>query len=140
MKLIDLTGRRFGRLLVVEKHGNKGKAVAWLCKCDCGSEVIVRGHDLRNGATQSCGCIHKEQLVERNTTHGLYGTRLYNIWGCMAQRCYNEKTPPHRCKYQCIRGYCKNYLSGGRCYHKKTQLKRRGRIHRGLRRSSRYGN
>ena len=93
MKLIDLTGRRFGRLLVVEKHGHKGKAVTWLCKCDCGSEVIVRGNDLRGGATQSCGCIHKEQLVERNTTHGLCGTRLYNIWGCMVQRCYNDKTP-----------------------------------------------
>lgn len=93
MKQIDLTGRRFGRLLVVEKHGHKGKAVAWLCKCDCGSEVIVRGKDLRSGATQSCGCIHREQLIERNTTHGLCGQRLYNIWGCMVQRCYNSNTP-----------------------------------------------
>ena len=33
MKLIDLTGKRFGRLVVVTKHGHKGKSVAWLCKC-----------------------------------------------------------------------------------------------------------
>ena len=93
MKLIDLTGRRFGRLVVVEKHGHKGKAVTWLCKCDCGSEVIVRGKDLCGGLTRSCGCIHREQLIERNTTHGLCGQRLYNIWGCMVQRCSNINNP-----------------------------------------------
>ena len=93
MKLIDLTGKRFGRLLVIAKDGHKGKSVAWLCKCDCGAKVIVRGNDLRSGATQSCGCIHREQLVERNSTHGFCGTRLYNIWGLMVQRCYNQNVP-----------------------------------------------
>lgn len=93
MKLIDLTGYRFGRLVVVRRQGLKGGRPAWLCKCDCGSEAIVRGNDLRRGATHSCGCIHREQLTERNTTHGLCGQRLYNIWGCMVQRCYNERTP-----------------------------------------------
>lgn len=92
MKLIDLTGRRFGRLLVIEKYGHKGKTVAWLCKCDCGTEVTVRGADLRRGVTQSCGCLHKEDLIERNTRHGLHSTRLYNIWGVMVQRCYNPNT------------------------------------------------
>ena len=93
MKLIDLTGHRFGRLVVVKKQGVKGGRPAWLCKCDCGSEVTVRGNDLRRGATQSCGCLHRDQLIERNTTHGLCGNRLYNIWGCMVQRCYNSNTP-----------------------------------------------
>ena len=93
MKLIDLVGCRFGRLLVIKKYGHNGKAVTWLCKCECGSEVIVRGDSLRKGATQSCGCIHREQLIDRNSTHGLCGQRLYNIWGCMVQRCYNSKTP-----------------------------------------------
>ena len=93
MKLIDLTNHRFGRLFVVKKHGHKGKAVAWLCKCDCGEEVVVRGNDLRRGVTQSCGCLHNEVFAERSTRHGLHGTRLYNIWGLMVQRCYNKETP-----------------------------------------------
>lgn len=92
MKLIDLTGKRFGRLLVIAKDGHKGKSVAWLCKCDCGEDVVVRGNDLRRGVTQSCGCLHSEVLAERNTRHGLRGTRLYNIWGLMVQRCYNQET------------------------------------------------
>lgn len=93
MKLIDLTGSRFGRLVVIGRYGRRGRSVAWLCKCDCGAEIVTRGDSLRKGATQSCGCIHKEQLQHRNYTHGLTHTRLHNIWGCMVQRCYNNKTP-----------------------------------------------
>lgn len=97
MNLVDLTGRRFGRLVVIERYGYKGKAITWRCKCDCGGEKIVVGYSLRSGNTQSCGCIHREQLVERNTTHGICGQRLYNIWGLMVQRCYNSKTPNYHC-------------------------------------------
>lgn len=96
MKLIDLTGRRFGRLVVVNKQGHKGRCVAWLCKCDCGAEVIVRGHSLHKGKTQSCGCIHRDQIIERNKSHGLSNKRLYNIWGLMVQRCYNSNNTCYR--------------------------------------------
>ena len=37
-----------------------------MCKCDCGNFVEIVGIDLRNGHTKSCGCIHSEQLVNRN--------------------------------------------------------------------------
>lgn len=57
----DLTGQRFGRLVVIEQaedfvspSGNK--VSGWLCKCDCGNEVCVRGASLLNGNTKSCGC------------------------------------------------------------------------------------
>ena len=93
MKLIDLTDHRFGRLVVIKRYGTRGKAVTWLCRCDCGAEIVTRGDSLRKGATQSCGCIHKEQLQQRNYTHGLTHTRLHNIWGLMIQRCYNPQTP-----------------------------------------------
>lgn len=64
-KLIDLTGRRFGRLTVMERYGrhevSPGVTYAtWLCKCDCGQEVVVIGQNLRQGATKSCGCLRKE--------------------------------------------------------------------------------
>jgi hypothetical protein len=91
-KFQDLTGQRFGRLLVVKraknnKHGN----AMWLCLCDCGNKTIVCGCNLRAGTTQSCGCLHTELSQKRFTTHGLSKTRLYNIWSKMLERCYNKK-------------------------------------------------
>lgn len=90
MKLIDLTGQRFGRLLVIKKCGRKGRSVAWLCRCDCGSEKIMKGCALLRGV-QSCGCLRKDKLLERISRHGLCGQRIYGIWAGMLQRCSNQK-------------------------------------------------
>lgn len=66
-KFIDLTGQRFGRLVVIENMGaNNNRKITYLCLCDCGVEKIIVGQDLVNGATKSCGCIKKEMLEERN--------------------------------------------------------------------------
>ena len=56
----------------VEPHITKGghKQIQYLCKCECGKEVIVRGAYLRNGNTKSCGCIHNELLVQQNIANG----------------------------------------------------------------------
>lgn len=64
-KLIDLTGKRFGRLTVIERAENhitkSGKTyVQWLCKCDCGNEVVVAARSLIANLTKSCGCIQKK--------------------------------------------------------------------------------
>lgn len=54
---IDLTGKKFGRLLVLRKAEEKrGKEIVWVCQCDCGKEHHVAGSDLRSGKTKSCGC------------------------------------------------------------------------------------
>lgn len=60
---VDLTGKRFGRLVVIsrEKNNKRGKAL-WKCKCDCGNETIVLASRLRNGKTKSCGCLRSETL------------------------------------------------------------------------------
>ena len=62
-KYIDLTGQKFGRLLVIEYAYTKDKRAYWKCKCDCGNEVIASSKLLRNGSTQSCGCLRKEYLA-----------------------------------------------------------------------------
>lgn len=86
-KLIDLTGQRFGRLVVIESVGrSKYRYGLWRCKCDCGNEVIVATNLLHRGKTQSCGCYK----IDKNTTHGQSGTRLYWIWGGMINRCTNS--------------------------------------------------
>ena len=86
-KKIDMTGRVIGRLVVIREYGRaKGGEVLWLCKCECGNEVIVRGDHLRNEDTTSCGCYQRECTVEARTTHGASQTRLYSIWRAMLQR------------------------------------------------------
>lgn len=56
-QLIDLTGKRFGKLTVVGIDKTVKNKVYWKCKCDCGSEKIVRGDSLTRGIIKSCGCL-----------------------------------------------------------------------------------
>ena len=58
-KKIDLTGQRFGKLVVVREvaERDKHKRVLWNCLCDCGKQIQVAGGALKSGNTKSCGCI-----------------------------------------------------------------------------------
>ena len=89
-KMIDLTGRKFERLTVIERAENKGERVCWKCKCDCGKEVIVYSKTLLSGATKSCGCLHKEINSNIHKTHGKSKSRIYRIWSGMLRRCNNK--------------------------------------------------
>lgn len=102
----DLTGQRFGRLVVVGLHPTETRKTYWVCQCDCGNMKIVRSDSLQCGAIRSCGCLKKEQdsknLVLGNghrkyqeTGFKVGGTRLYYIWQGMKDRCYNE----HNARY-----------------------------------------
>ena len=65
--LKDLTGRRFGRLVVLHRNGSdKHKNAMWLCKCDCGNECSVAGASLWRGCTRSCGCYRKTNRYEQD--------------------------------------------------------------------------
>ena len=91
----DLSGRRFGRLKVLKRVKNdKYKHVKYLCMCDCGKIVEVRGDGLLSKHTQSCSCLHDEILLKNkgNVKHGKYGTRLYRIWSAIKRRCNNPNT------------------------------------------------
>ena len=61
--LENLTGQRFGKLIVLDRVGTKNKNTTWLCQCDCGNKVIVRKDHLKSGNTQSCGCLNQEKVV-----------------------------------------------------------------------------
>lgn len=56
---VDMTGQRFGKLVVIERDFSKGnnKKAYWKCLCDCGNYYSALGPDLRNGHTNSCGCL-----------------------------------------------------------------------------------
>lgn len=87
----DITGQRFGRLVALGPIGrNKNKSIVWLCVCDCGNEHRAIGHGLVSGATKSCGCVQKEKLIRRNTTHGMTYSSVYRAWAAMVTRCTNS--------------------------------------------------
>lgn len=93
---IDLTGKRFGRLLALEcaGHTKQGNAL-WKCACDCGNEVIVRSTSLRSGETQSCGCWRSDYWRREKTEHGKCHSRLARIWYGMRARCLCETNPAY---------------------------------------------
>ena len=97
MKLLDMTGQRFGRLVVLERaeNGHRGK-VYWQCRCDCGKETSVRGDHLRYGFVRSCGCYNSEVTTSSHTTHGSYHSRLYKVYRTMLARCNNPKNTNYR--------------------------------------------
>lgn len=65
MKIIDLTGKTFGRLTVISRNGSKNKSANWMCRCECGNVLSVNGCHLRSGHTKSCGCYSKEMSRQR---------------------------------------------------------------------------
>lgn len=89
-KIIDLTGQKFGRLIVIKRIGtDKFKHSTWLCQCDCGNKKVVSSNAFRH--THSCGCLAKEILSNRMSKHHMYGTRINRIWQRMKTRCNNSK-------------------------------------------------
>ncbi len=96
-KLVDITGKRFGRLAVVRRDGGYRFGASWLCSCDCGNFTTVIGQNLKSGNTSSCGCASRDAVVSRNTTHGKSGHPLYRCWKQMRQRCMNKRRPDYHC-------------------------------------------
>lgn len=90
-KAIDLSGQRFGRLIVIRLIETDIVGAVWKCRCDCGNEVDVRASCLRSGNTRSCGCLIREVDKKIHTKHGKSDSRLYPIWSSMKDRCYNSK-------------------------------------------------
>ena len=87
---IDLTGEVFERLTVLERAENDAHYSAqFLCRCECGTEKIIKGRYLTNGETRSCGCLSREAIAQVRYKHGLSSTPEYIIWAGMKQRCSN---------------------------------------------------
>jgi hypothetical protein len=87
-ELIDLTGERFGKLIVVARSGRSSKPVRWRCRCDCGEPLVVIGASLKSGRTKSCGCFKADRITHgasrRNST-----SPEYQCWTNIKQRCLN---------------------------------------------------
>ena len=89
----DLTGQRFGSLVVLGVANNEYNNVTWHCICDCGKTIDVRSCNLKDGSTKSCGCLKNKMASQINKAHGYsHKERLYGVWQGMRERCNNPNT------------------------------------------------
>lgn len=93
-KFIDLTGQRYGKVLVIKatpKRKRNGEVI-WECRCDCGRTFYTGTGTLRYGTTQSCGCSRFSHIYKNPPakTHGGSKERLYRVWRGMIDRCYYQ--------------------------------------------------
>jgi len=97
---LDISGNRYGRLIAVQRSDNDARGrTRWLCKCDCGTDCVVRTKALRFEQTQSCGCLRaevsrrvglstaRENLDQTKHGHASKQTKTYNSWRSMLERC-----------------------------------------------------
>ena len=71
------TGKHHGRLLVLGFDGIINNFAMWLCECECGNKITVRGASLRNKNTQSCGCLQKEQGAKMGSGNHMWKGGVY---------------------------------------------------------------
>jgi len=127
-KFLDLTSRKFGRLVVIQRAENdKWGSPCWLCRCDCKKIKIVRGAYLKNGVIRSCGCLFREG---NNIKHGYYRkgkvSKIYQSWRDMIKRCTN----PNNASYQYYGGrgikVCKRWINSFENFYKDMGKKPEG--------------
>jgi hypothetical protein len=105
MEIMDLSGKRFGKLIVLDEYKVKNKKTFWLCKCDCGNISWKWAGSLRNGDTTSCGCLGKEQAIQRMKSYGhdrqqdLTGKRFGHL---LVLRMSNTKEKNGTSRWECL--------------------------------------
>jgi hypothetical protein len=86
-------GSQFGRLTVTKLANKTKRGLIWRCKCSCGNKAKVKAENLRNGDTQSCGCLRIETGKNNRLKHGATNNGMetpeYNSWRAMRERCNN---------------------------------------------------
>lgn len=90
-------GQKFGRLTVIGfTYSSDRHKWAWVCRCDCGTEITAWPYLIKNGHTSSCGCLQKDRARAGNTIHGKTYTRLYSIYNGMKSRCFNSNQEAYK--------------------------------------------
>ena len=127
-KIIEITGQRFGKLVVLKRAISSKCSYLWLCQCDCGNLTTVRGACLRTGRTRSCGCLKRKPIED--LSYGILHSRLRESKPKpkLCQRCkerpaeelsYNNKSEkegsrdPNNYEWLCIRCHRSKDLGQG---------------------------
>jgi hypothetical protein len=97
-KSIDLTNHTYNRITVVSLDHRKKNKLYWLCRCECGNNLIIDSSHLRSSHTKSCGCYKLETTILRTEKHRMCKSPEYYSWGAIKNRCLNKKNPAY-CNY-----------------------------------------
>ena len=97
-KALDLTGQRFGRLVVLglgyrkKRNDGRGSRAYWDCECDCGNLCTIVSDSLTGGKTKSCGCYNRDNLhlIKHGGAYRGHKDRLYQVWCAMRKRCNSK--------------------------------------------------
>lgn len=93
MRIINMEGKRFGRLVGLSRAGSNHRgAAAWLFRCDCGKTKVIAGKDVRSGGTVSCGCYRDENSGYCNAKYDEKTKALVRVWSGMKRRCLNKNS------------------------------------------------
>lgn len=96
---MDLTGKTYGRLTVIELAPESKHPHRWRCRCSCGKKIDIRGDCLRYGFTKSCGCLRSEKSRAPHPwkrTHSDIDSPEYRAWAQMKYRCLNPNCPAYK--------------------------------------------
>ncbi len=92
-KIIDLTGQKFGKLIVIKQTpSNRWGHSRWLCECICKQKTTVCGGSLKSGNTKSCGCL----VTKHGHSRKGRWSKVYKSWTHMIQRCTNPNNERYR--------------------------------------------
>lgn len=95
MKAKQEIGNKYGRLTVISRdESHHGRHAYWVCRCDCGKEVVASGANLRRGQVRSCGCSRIGNHSRRHYDEDR--GRLYHVWNGMKTRCSNPNFPQYK--------------------------------------------
>lgn len=94
-KAIDICGQIFSGWTVL-RQVSKGRSASWSCRCQCGTIRDVNQSNLISGISKNCGCIRREALSVRSTTHGMSRTREWRIWCNIISRCTNPNVESYK--------------------------------------------
>lgn len=81
-------GQVIGRWTLLEDLGVTEGRRRFFCECECGTAKSVTENHLKRRTSLSCGC----ERIKNGTKHGMYQTKVYNVWENMIQRCFNPKS------------------------------------------------
>lgn len=129
-KLIDLTGQRFGRYVVLSRNGVGANGMAaWLCRCDCGNQKTVLGNNLRTKKVVSCGCYQREIAVKNGLAtkrHGQTHTLTYKSWLAMKGRCLNKNDQAYALYGGRNISVCEEWIKSFEAFVKDMGVRKRG--------------
>lgn len=92
--MIEMVGKKFNRLTVLELSHKMKRKPYWICKCDCGNTKVIEGYCLRVGSIKSCGCLYS--MIKNHKTHGMSKTSTYRSWVHMHERCLVTKCKDYK--------------------------------------------